>query len=573
MRKSKKFLSLMLVFALVITAFAGCGVPGEGDKDKPTATTAVTGEAQPTEGDAEPTEGDAEPTVGEEAGGEKVYRYSTNTEPTTLDPTKGNSVVDNTIGIHLCEPLVRNDSGELIPGTAEKWEVSEDGLTYTFHLREGLIWSDGQPLVAGDYEYSLKRLMDPDTASPYAFIGAYIKNGNDVMTSKLDKEELGIKATDERTLVIELENPTGYFISLLSMSQYMPLRADVVEQWGADFAATAEKNVYSGPFSVKDTKNGMLIMEKNPNYWNKDAVKLDRVEITFITDPNAALAMYENGELDFVQVPGPLIPQYDDQDEAYFDGSNDYIQINHKANKFLENKNLRLALNYGLNREEYNLLVNYGVYTVNQRFVLPQVRGVEGEYGTEYPYEAFPLQGDQAKAKEYLDAAMEELGITDPAEIKLDLLTTDTENSRKQAEVIQEQYSKNLGITLTITQVTYSDRLERQNTKNYELCAAGWAPDYSDPYTYLELFLSTCAYNDSQYNNPAYDKLLVDSLTEPDPKKRMDMLFEAEKILCDDGALVGLQFREVHYLLNEKVKNFKTYFVGFSYNYVFADIQ
>lgn len=564
MRKSKKLLGLLLSLTLAVTALTGCGVP---DEKKEETTPAPTSAGTEDGGDT-----NTNPTENVASTGKKVYRYSITSEPTSLDPTKGNSVVDNTISYHLGEPLVRNDSGTFIPGTAETWEMSEDGLTYTFKLRDGLVWSDGQPIVAGDYEYGLKRLLDPATASPYAFIGVYIKNGSAVNTGKMDKEELGVKATDDKTLVIELENPTSFFLGLLSMSQYMAVRKDLVEKWGTDFAATAEKNAYSGPFMLVDNSAGKLILEKNPNYWNKDAVKLDRVEITVVQDGNTAFSMYEQGELDYVNIPSLLVPQYDDQDYSYFDGANDYIQINHKANKFTGNKNLRLALSYALNHEEYNMLVNSGVYSNNLRFVLPQVNGANGEYGTEYPYEAYPLKGDKAKAVEYLNKAMEELGIDDPSKITLDLLTTDAESSKKQAEVIQAQFQDTLGIKITITQVAYADRIKRQNSREYELVSAGWAPDYSDPYTYLELFLSTCAYNDSQYENPAYDKLLNDSWKETDPKKRMDMLFEAEKILMEDAAVIGLQFREVHYLLNEKVQNYKTYFVGFNANYVFADI-
>ena len=187
--------------------------------------------------------------------GEAVFCYSVVTEPTTLDPDKANSIGDNEV-IHACqESLVRNTAGEITPGIAESWEVSDDGLTYTFHLRE-TYWSDGVQVTANDFVYGLQRLMNPETASEYAFIGEYIKNGYAVETGEMDPSELGVKAIDDMTLEITLEAPTAYFLSMMgSSAQYSPVRQDIAEQYGTDFAATADKNVYCGPFILSSSEN------------------------------------------------------------------------------------------------------------------------------------------------------------------------------------------------------------------------------------------------------------------------------------------------------------------------------
>ena len=249
--------------------------------------------------------------------------------------------------------------------------------------------------------------------------------------------------------------------------------------------------------------------------------------------------------------------------------------LNMSEDRPLANKNLRFALNYAINRTEYNKLVNNDVYDVAQRLVLPNVQAADDQtYGEAYPYTPFPAENDNDKAKEYLDAAMKEMGVSNPADIKITLLTTDTDGAKKQAEVLQEQYQKNLGITVEINQITYKQRLQMETEKDYDMVVTGWVPDYSDAYSYLELWISDGQYNHSGYANAEYDKLLKDSQTETDAKTRQDMLFKAEQIfLGEDSALVPLQLRRDQYLINPKISNFNVYFVGYDFDLVYADIS
>ena len=214
-------------------------------------------------------------------------------------------------------------------------------------------------------------------------------------------------------------------------------------------------------------------------------------------------------------------------------------------------------------------------YMTLHRLVLPNVQAADDQtYGEAYPYTPFPAENDNDKAKEYLDAAMKEMGVSNPADIKITLLTTDTDGAKKQAEVLQEQYQKNLGITVEINQVTYKQRLQMETEKDYDMVVTGWVPDYSDAYSYLELWISDGQYNHSGYANAEYDKLLKDSQTETDAKTRQDMLFQAEKIfLEEDSALVPLQLRRDQYLINPKISNFNVYFVGYDFDLVYADIS
>ena len=342
-------------------------------------------------------------------GGEKVFRYAVSTEPTTLDPSKGNSIGDNEVQRALTETLVRTNEGVTEPGLAETWETSEDGLTYTFHLRDGLKWSDGEPLTANDVVYGFRRLVSPETASPYAWIVGVtnIKNGAEAVAGTVAPEEMAVTAPDEKTVVIELTAPTAYFLNLIgTCTEFSPVRQDKVEEFGQDFAATADKNVYSGPFVLTSSENQVLVYEKNPNYWNADAVHFHRVEQSIVPEAATQVSMYESGDLDMVYLPVTDVELYEGQDQSFENGNDDFVYINcaSETQPLLQDANFRLALNYAVNREDYITLATGGVYEPACTFVLPLVQGVEKTYGEEYgeSRHAFPLQGDVDLAKEYL---------------------------------------------------------------------------------------------------------------------------------------------------------------------------
>lgn len=540
----KKVFAALLATAMVGTMLAGCSTPGSKSG-----------------GDG----GNSD---------EKVFRYSTSTEPTTLDPTKSNSIPDNEVQHALTESLVRNTGGEVYPGVAESWEVSEDGLTYTFHLNPDAKWSDGEQITAQDFVYSWQRLMNPDTAAPYAFIGEYIKNGLAVEKGEMDPSQLGVVAQDDTTLVVTLERPTVYFLSMIgAQAQFAPLRQDIVEEYGSDFAADYEKNVYSGPYVLTKSSDNQWFFEPNEEYWDRDSIKMDRVELNYVQNPDTAVAMYEDGELDYVQLPSASISAYEGKDNTFLNGNVDYFYFNVGGDcPELANKNMRLALNYALDRNKYNQLVNSGYYKPSTGLVFSGLTGIESTYGEESTLEGYPLDGDDAKAKEYLNAALSELGYSDPSEVTLTLTTTDTESAKKQAEVCQEMWNKTLGINIEIEQITYAECLSRQQSGDFEIVWAGWGSDYDDPYSYLELFMSSSAYNYSGFQNDEYDALMTATQTEIDAAKRMNMMHQAEQILIDEGAFLPQAEREIHYLLNENVKDVTFFYCSVNIDWIYADV-
>ena len=543
----KRVLAAFLSMAMVAGLATGCGTPGGGKSD------------------------------GDSADG-KVFRYAVNTLPTTLDPTKGQSIGDNEIQHAVTEGLTRNTAGDVKPGIAESWDESEDGLTYTFHLRKDAKWSDGEPITAADFEYSWKRLVNPETASPYAFIGDCLKNGQAIEQGKMDVEELGVKAVDDTTLEVTLEHPTSYFLSLIGSSgQYAPLRQDVVEKYGTDFAATSEKNVYSGPFVMTSSEDNVWTFAKNDNYWDKDSINLDKCELNYVENTDTQLSMYEAGDLDYVQVPTAYVSDYKDKAEVFANGNVDFCYINSKSdNPVLGNKNFRLALNYALNRNDYNKLANADTYTAFNGLVFPGLQAKGTTYGEAYDLNSYsyPLDGDQDKATEYLNAAMQELGIANASDITVEVVTTDADSSKRIVETLQEQWQNALGINVKIRQVTYADIYGKVFPEHdYEIGYGGWGSDYDDPYSYLELFKGDSSYNYSQYENPEVDQLLTASQDEPDTDKRMDELNQVEQDILADGAFVPLQARNVYYMLDDDTTGINFYYCSLNIDWVYADVN
>ncbi len=548
----KKTLALVLALVFILSmALTACG---------------------PREEASTPTNAPAEP---------KVFRMAIGSEPPNLDPQLGTDSVSILIDNAVLEGLVRVYNGNVVAGMAETWDISEDGLTYTFHLRDAQ-WSDGQKVTAQDFEYSFLRLLDPATASEYAFQGYYIVNGEEFNTGKItDATQVGVKALDEKTLEIKLKAPTKYFLALTGFLSFMPSRKDLVEQYKEGYAADASKAVYNGPFILKDWQHDASVtVEKNPNYWNKEAIKLDKVEMTIVTDSKTAINMYEAGDIDIVGLSKDFIAQYDAAGKAnYFaTGAEWYFQLNLKGKsaqtgKFLSNVNFRHAVGYAVDRQAFCDQVLKNGSTPAQRYILPLLAGSQDKFAKEYPYEYYPKTADVAKAKELLDAALKEIGTTADKMPSFEYLTDDSDVARTQAEAIQDMLSKNLGIKLEIKQVQFKQRLELMEAHDYDFSSSGWLPDYDDPMTYVDLWVTGGGHNNTNWSNPKYDELIQFAKTSPDAKLRADAMADAEKLLMEDGPIIPIYFRQGVFAIQPYVKGIIRNFIGADPDFVFADIQ
>ncbi|MDF2521867.1 MAG: extracellular solute-binding protein family 5, partial [Clostridia bacterium] len=424
----------------------------------------------------------------------KVLRMAAS-EPPNLDPQLGTDTVSIMVDNAILEGLIRVYAGEVQPGMAEKWEISEDGLTYTFHLRDA-VWSDGKKVTAQDFEYSFLRLLDPATASEYAFQGYYIVNGEEYNTGKMtDPAQVGVKALDEKTLEIKLHSPTKYFLALTGFLSFMPSRKDLVEQHKEAYAADADKAVYNGPFVLTDWQHdASMVLEKNPTYWNKDAIKLDKVELTIVVDNKTVVNMYEAGDIDLAALGKDFIDKYKAENKAIFypNGAEWYFQFNVKGKsaetgKVLANANFRKAVAYAIDRQAFCDAILKNGSTPAQRYILPLLMGDKDKFAKEYPYEFYPATADSAKAKEYLDKALAELKMTIDQVPAIEYLTDDSDTARTHAEAVQDMLSKNLGIKMEVKQVQFKQRLELMQASDYDIVSAGWGPDYDDPMTFMDL--------------------------------------------------------------------------------------
>jgi oligopeptide transport system substrate-binding protein len=512
------------------------------------------------------------------AGPKTKLVFSQVAEITALDPQKANDMPSFVVGNHLFENLIRIVDGKATPGIAEKWSYSADGKTLTFKLRDA-VWSDGKPVMAGDFEYSIKRLLDPKTAAEYAFAAYYIVGAQDYNLGKTtDASTVGVKALDAKTLEIKLANPAPYFLTYLGSYCFAPARKDIVDKYGDSYATAADKAVYDGPFVLKEWKNEQSkLLVKNPTYWNKAAIKLDSVEILQISDPTTALSMYENGDLDFVSVPSNLFKQYEGKGaKTYYNGANDWMKVNvvpNPAKPWLSNADFRRAVAWAIDRESYVNISTKGLYSPNLRYILPLVRGVDKTYGEEYPLNFYTAKGDPAKAKAYLKKAMAALKIDDPSKISVEYLIQDLDEPRLMAETLQQQIQSVLGIKFTIKLVTRKQRAEMEQKHQYDFVYAGWMPDYDDPMTYLEIWAGGSSQNDSGYSSPEYDKMIAAAKVEKDASKRMAIMAKAEKILLEDAPMIPLQLRRTVYLASPKLLGLSRPLVGAEYDFTYASFK
>lgn len=494
----KRLLTALLTVAVTAALFSGCGVPGEEKEDKKEKET-----------------------------GMSELHLALQVDPYILDPQLCTTMNEGAVDFHLYEGLYRLDGTEVVPAGAESYDVSDDGMTYTFHLRDGVKWSDGKEVTAEDYKYGFERVVDPKTASAGSYLAGWVKNASKIVAGELPVSDLGIKVIDDKTIEFNLEYPASYFVGMLSTPALLPARKDIVEACGKDYGTAPDKAVYNGPYKLtKWSKNEELILEKNEEYWNKDEIKLDSVNISIIPDASTQVGMYENGEIDYVEIPSEQIGNYPDAEKC-LTGSVDYLQFNLENNEYYGNLNFRKAISYALDRDEYVTMALGGNGQVAKRFVLPELTGVEKTYGEDYPLEMYSDKSDTDKAKEYLAKAMEELNVSNPAEINITLSCTDSESSRKCAEVLQEQLRQNLGIKVDVEQVASKQYWANWAENNFGFMIGGFSPDYSDPNTFLELFISDNASNHSNYYSEAYDENMKKSQIALDAKERYQALVDA----------------------------------------------
>ncbi|EFM10993.1 extracellular solute-binding protein family 5 [Paenibacillus curdlanolyticus YK9] len=487
----------------------------------------------------------------------KVFRMNLSTEPPTLDPAQSQDQVSFTVLNGLFEGLTRKDEkGDNIPGVAEKWDISEDGKTYTFHLRTDAKWSNGDPVTANDFEFAWKRALDPNLKpepSAYAYQLYYIVNAESYNTGKGAKaEDVGVKATDEHTLEVKLNSPTPYFLSLMSFQTFFPVHKSVKdnEAWAAD----ASTIISNGPFKMSSwQKSTSIKIVPNENYYAKNDVKLAGVEFVMVPDSLTELNMYKTGELDWAGKPTGEIPadQIDTVKASAKEGefqqkaiASMYYYLFNTTDKTFKNENIRRALSMAIDRKQITEKVTKAGEIPAYGLVPPGIKGETEEYRTEVKDDYF--KEDLEEAKKLLAEGMKELNITKVPTIKLTFNTSD--NHKRVAQAVAEMWHKNLGLDVEIQNQEWGVFLENRNKLNYQVARAGWGADYNDPMTYIDLFTSKSGNNNTGFASKEYDDLVAKAYASSDAKERMALIKQAEKLFMDDLPIMPLYYYSDVYL-------------------------
>ena len=544
----KKMLALLLVVAMLATSLMACG----GSKTD-----------------------DAANTDDSAATAEKQLVVEIGPDPETIDPALNSASDGGNMILHLFEGLLTIDQNEqLQPGVAETWDVSEDGLTWTFHLREGLKWSDGTDMTANDFVYSWKRVCDPATAAPYAeTVLNMVKGYDDAINGDVDA--LAVEATDDLTLVVELAKPCTYFGSLVAFATLSPVQQATIEANGEAWATAAETYISNGPFHITEWVPGSHItMSKNEYYWDADSIKLDSIKFLLMEDTNAAYSAYQTGEAHMVKdVPTEEIPSLTDNDEfnvAEMIGTY-YVSINTQLEQF-QDARVRKALSLAIDREYVANTIMQGTYTPAYNFMGPGWTDAEendfmsGANGGE-TYISSDYEANLAEAK----ALLAEAGYPDGEGFPTITYSTNDDGYHKAvAEHLQQAWAE-LGLTLNIETVEWGQFTSMRRSGDYEIARNGWVGDYTDASNQLELFYSTNGNNDGKFNNADFDAAIDLSRTTTDAAERTAALHEAEDILMNEAGCIPLAYYADYWLESPKVEGIWHSPRGYWY-FMYADI-
>lgn len=546
--KKSKLLALILAAATILST-SGCGFTGS------TGSTAASKTAQTADAGTK--------------SNDTITVYDTN-EIRTMVQWAASDTNSFTIMNNVSEGLYRlNASHEPEPALAKDCKISDDKLTYTFTLRDGLKWSNGTALTAKDFVFSWLKQMSADATNNYGFIMTdYIVNGAEYQAGKAKAEDVGVKAVDDKTLEVKLKQPTPYFVRLTTLPMFFPLNEEFVKSKGDKYGLDAGSMIYCGPYvlTAYDPASGSTL-KKNDSYWDAANVKVPNVKVRIIKEQSTALNAYKAGELSRVILSSSDVPAMKSNPE--FSSTNEfrttYLQYN-LTDKTLSNKNIRMALGYAVDRKTLaeailadgsapatGLIPNYMYGNGKQTF-----REINGEI------DSF----NASKAKEYWEKGVKELGGT-PA---ISLLTEDDSVTKTVATYLQSEFKKNLGIDVKIDSKTKKARNQLMDDNKFQMAITAWGADYDDAMTYMDLWTNGTPYRGS-YKSSTYNGLIADAKKQTDDEKRLQDMLTAEKTLVADDAVVSpLYYRGSAYLTKSNVKNLVTHPFGAPIEFKYASL-
>lgn len=494
----------------------------------------------------------------------------------SIDP----AINDETYGFiyinHAFEGLLTKDiNGKIVGGSSDKWEISEDKLKYTFHIREDAKWSDGKKLTADDFVYSYRRVVDPKTASPIAYLMYYIKNAKDINMGKKPIESLGVTAVDENTLTIELENPTLYFEDILASGGcYVPVREDIINKYGDDWTWKPESYIGNGAYKMTERKPDELIaFELNTNYWDYKNQVAKKINFVLIADEYISLNAVRTGDVDF-SINAPPIGEIESLIKENLMAVSDiigvyYLDLNNK-DKTLSDKRVRKALSLAIDRNYIVSNIGHGKLIAAESFVPPVVKGLEKSFREESSnfIIANNYSNNIIEAKKLLAEAGYPNGENFPIlEVKVSsgFYTT-------VLEAIQDMWKNNLNIDVVVRTEESKITLPFRQSGKYQIARTSWTGDYNDPLTMLQIMTSESDINYSGFSNERYDYLINFATTSTNEKDRMEALKEAEAILFEEMPIIPFIYRTDFLVVNPKLKNYIDDPLGrYRFNYAYIE--
>jgi oligopeptide transport system substrate-binding protein len=504
-----------------------------------------------------------------------------------LDPRVLLTTAHQAVQMAIFDSLVRSKGADIVPAAAEKWEISPDGKTYTFHLRDTK-WSDGKPVTGQDFVDAFVRMF---TTSGASSIYDAIQNGAQVRGKTADPSTLGVKAPDDKTVVFTLTSPTPYFLGLLTSSYSAPSRADLIAKEGDAYGTSADSMAYNGPFILTEWSNqDKLVLKKNPNYWDAANIKLDEVDFLVLPDQNTQRNLYDNGQLDvYAPATETEAKGYEAKGELlrYNKGGLRDITLNHLGQgdatkaKLLSDPNFMKWISNSVDRQAFvdKVLEGNGiaatVQTPSATSVYPGATWGDVDQANQGKYH--PLKADPAAAETYKQKTLADMGVTSADQLPaMKLLTNeDPANPKLVTPYILSVLTQQMGLKVTLDQETgnqYWNTLLAPALA-YDIAIAGWGPDYDDPFTYMQYWQTSSTDMGTTFNNADYDKLLTQANNETDLKKRADILVQAEALFSDVGTSIPLLHYKGEAAIQPYVKGITTSSFGVSINYIYADIQ
>lgn len=565
--KLKKVLALVLSAALVVSAFAGCGGKSSSSTTSTESIAASESSAESTESTAS---GDSTPAASGDAtaiftpktvDAAKTISLNAGMEPTGLNTLTSTYAIEFSLFKHMYENLVTlDDDDNTVPGAAESWDYDEDTLTYTFHLRKDGVWTNGDPVTAKDFEFAWSQALNPDVASDYAYFLYFIKNAEKYFNGEVTWDEVGVKVVDDYTLEVTMEQPTPYALFLFSFGTLAPINQRFYEAVGADLYSTeAQYFCTNGPFALTEwSHNDKIVMQKNDAWHGAADVEVEEIDWKIITDANAALSSFLAGDLDMVGLgTGELIKQATAAGatiQSYTDGTAFYIYFNNN-DQYLSNVNLRRALFNAIDEQKEIDTVWQNDNEPMTSFTAPGVSATDGTSFAGKVGELYAPSRDQEKAKEYLATALSELGCTvDELSAHLSIDCGDSPTSIAEASFYQEQWRQVLGIEVAVNSMITKQGSQNRKTGNYVMSITGWGPDYNDPNTFLDLWVTDGGNNQTGFSNERYDELIDLASKETDLEKRESYFIECEQIIADQLPIGPAFWRAPSYACSDKIK-------------------